>query len=87
MDQDKISDADTDSVKRDNNLKFKLQKKGRTCGYFFQLIDLEILKPIFVYKYNEIRRQPFITFGDMLAEYKQIEDELLSDEDDLGGDF
>lgn len=35
MDQDKISDADTDSVKRDNNLKFKLQKKGRTCGYFF----------------------------------------------------
>lgn len=36
-----------------------------------------------MYKYNVVVKQPFITFEDMANEYKQIENELITNRDDL----
>ena len=55
---------------------------------WFQYIDDKYIRPIFVYKYNKRKRRMYnIEIGDVLREYKMIEEELdaasSDDEEDL----
>ena len=55
----------------------RLTRKEPGCLHYFKVIDDLVLRPIFIYKYSRIRKQPVMTFGDMLDEYKVIQEELI----------
>lgn len=71
-----------DSVIFDDNSQFNSKKKG--CLYFFKELDNKIMRPVFIYKYHQlVEKQPYYTFGDMLDEYKKIQEELAEAEDNI----
>lgn len=40
----------------------------RGCAYYFKKFDDQIIRPVFIYKYQQVRQLPEIAFEDVIKE-------------------
>jgi hypothetical protein len=51
-----------------NNATTDIPESEKGCFYYFRKFDDQIVRPIFIYKYNQVKNMPEISFHTMLQE-------------------